>query len=390
MPINYLQLQDKIREMGQNAPRLQREKLERLELARQTLAARAHDLEALCARVQQAAALNNKLRCALPVSEELTLARHAPSLPAGLTLLAADGSQINPSAHDAVPFGIINVSVFEMHPGSGEAPLIHLDTELLTDEKIFTDFGMMGEETIALKRDLREREMLLGLASGRQPPVVTLTDGPLELFREPKNEQEYDKAFTEYVDVLDKMANEGVVAAGFVEKSRSDLVIRLLEISLLPDAELASAGVQRPLKYITDIELYRTLLQPGQRSAIFAIQSGSKSQFSGRLAVNFFYLNISNTKRPYLARVELPRWAAESGPMVDLLQSALLWQCQQMGPNASPYALHRAHETAVVGLDEREKVENMILSELRRLNLGTDEKSHKQANKELPGKGKHK
>lgn len=390
MPINYQQLQADIRKMGESAPRRQQERLERLELARRTLAAQANELQALQGRVQQAAALNNKLRCALPVSEALTLAQAAPAMPPGLTLLAADGSQINPSAHDAVPFGIINVAVFEMHPGAGTTPLEHTFTQLLTDEDVFTDHGLLGEETIALKRDLREREQLLELAAGRQPPVVTLTDGPLELFREPKFENEFDKAFKQYVQVLEKLADEGVVAAGFVEKSRSDLVVRLLELALLPDAQLPQAGVQRPLKTITDIDLYRPLLKPGQRSAIFAIQSAAKNQFSGRLAVHFFYLNISNTDKPYLARVELPRWAAECAPLVDLLQSALLWQCQQMGPRSSPYALHRAHELAVVRLEERDMVEGLILAELRRLNLETGEKSHKQANKELPGKGKHK
>ncbi|HNT55491.1 MAG TPA: DNA double-strand break repair nuclease NurA [Anaerolineaceae bacterium] len=389
MPVNFQQLREQIQVMGQKAPGLQAERLDRLTQAGNLLTEWAADLPSLLELVDRAVALSPNLRCAVPGSERLDFATAEVRTDPGLTILAADGSQINPSAHDRVPFGVINVGIFEMHPEQGRPPIVHTRSRLLTPEEVFTDHGMLGEEVLALMRDLRERQELLELAQQHPLPVITLTDGPLELYHEPQDSSRFRKELQHYTEILTDLATNRVITAGYVEKSRSDLLVRLLElIQLEREGRLAEAGRSHPFKFITDIDLLRGHIRPGERSAIFGIQTTAEGHFSGELAVHYFYINVSPTDNPYLARVEVPAWVAQHPVMLPLLHGALLWQCRQMGAQASPYALHRAHEVAVVRLDEKQQVEDMIVAELYRQNLVVGQKSNKQANKELPGKRK--
>jgi len=53
---------------------------------------------------------------------------------------------------------------------------------------------------------------------------------------------------------------------------------------------------------------------------------------------------------------------------------------------AYPCLVHRALETAVVSLQERDQVTNMIVLELRRRGISIEGTSYKQTAKELPGR----
>jgi hypothetical protein len=57
-----------------------------------------------------------------------------------------------------------------------------------------------------------------------------------------------------------------------------------------------------------------------------------------------------------------------------------------IGNQAYPYLLHRAHETAVVSLEDRDQVTQMIVNELRKRGLDVTGKSAKQFNKDVAGK----
>ena len=113
--------------------------------------------------------------------------------------------------------------------------------------------------------------------------------------------------------------------------------------------------------------------------------SGSAQSFKGRLALHFFYLNVGRTNKPWLARVEIPAWVAENQEMLDNLHAVLVHQAAIMGTRAYPYILHRAHELAVVSLEEKEQITAMLVQELIRQGVFVDDESQKQAAKELPG-----
>jgi hypothetical protein len=60
-----------------------------------------------------------------------------------------------------------------------------------------------------------------------------------------------------------------------------------------------------------------------------------------------------------------------------------------MGLRPYPYLLHRAHETAVVKLAEKEQVTAMIMQELRKRGVAVGEISSKQSAKQLAGRGRY-
>jgi hypothetical protein len=219
--------------------------------------------------------------------------------------------------------------------------------------------------------------------------VVTLTDGQLEFFHEPRSTPEFERAFDAYLAVLGELCEAGVSTAGYVDRPKGDLVVRLLELALLPENSLGMAGKERPLFGVTDEMLFTAILKtPGDRSAAFAIQSVSAHHFTGNLALHFFYLNVGLPGDPYLARVEAPAWVIKDPLLLASLQATLIAQCRILGLRPFPYALHRAHEVAVVPFEDKDKITEMIVAELNRQGIIV-EKSYKQSHKDLSGRTRH-
>ena len=384
MPVNYQQIREQVKKFGQDAPRLEGNLKERRLKALDVLKAYAQQLDKLQERVDQALVRNSNLRCARPTKEHLDKTFALPQIPGLPVLLAADGSQINPDRHDPVEFAVINLGAIRFLPGQPQRPLEIVRSQLLYGDVLYTPSGPLTEDLVALRRDLSEREMLAELAAAEAPPVITLTDGPLELYGEPRESEDYKKTFQKYLETLGKLAAMKTIVAGYVDKPKADLVVRLLELTIISDQELAQANRLRPLRPIVDADLFREALQFGERSAIFSIQSPSAQKFEGVLSLHFFYVNVGQLK-PYLARVEIPQWVASDAHLLDLLHASILAQCSPLGNRPFPYALHRAHEVAVVGREEKSQIVNMIQVELRRQGVDAGESSNKQFSKDQMG-----
>jgi hypothetical protein len=219
--------------------------------------------------------------------------------------------------------------------------------------------------------------------------VITLTDGPLELWtttlEEGRVAGEFKKSLDQYLAVLRQLSEQNVATAGYVDKPGADLVVRLLEVAKAETGNLVEMRKFHPFKGVTDRELFKDILQPGERSGIFSIQSRSSKPYQGELKLHFFYLNVGKAQHPYLARVEIPAWVAENQAMLDSLHAALVSLCRMIGARAYPYLLHRAHETAVVSLEEKEQVTTMIVNELRKRGVEVVGVSAKQYNKDVSG-----
>ena len=258
-------------------------------------------------------------------------------------------------------FALVNTGLFTLQPGSNAAPRTETLSTLLFDDALQTPNGMVSEDLIALLRDVREREILAEVTKDIPAPVITLTDGPLELYHEPRLDKQFETQFHNYLHALDDLALNEVITAGYVDRPRADLVVRLLEL-LTPES--AEQTQSRAFAGIPDRALFESLLQPGDRSAIFALQSSSATDYEGRKALHFFYLNSGSVNHPALARVEIPRWVAENATALNTLHATLVEQSRQAGASPYPYPLLRAHEVAVVKMDDREEVIRMIEREL--------------------------
>lgn len=386
MPVNFQQALQKIREMGSKARARSQDLAEKRSRAVALLheyAGREGELREL---VERAARLNPRLRCAGPALGRLDSAFTAQPRP-GVVLLAADGSQINPDRHAAVEFGAINVGAIRLSPGL--PPVETVDSQLLFYEDLYSGNVPLTDDIVALRRDKEERAMLRRLAepevrAGRT--VVTLTDGPLELFGQDQNSREFKETLAAYLDVLGDLAKLGAAAAGYVDAPRSDYVVNLLELILLnAEGRLGMAGRERPLFPVRDRDLFEELVEPQQRSAVFALRSPAAENFKDELALHFFYLNVGRPGKRHLARVEIPQWVAADLELLETLQSALVGQALQMGARPFPYIIHRAHEIAVISFAEKDELENLIAAELRRQGVEVGEKSNKQFAKDNRG-----
>jgi hypothetical protein len=391
MALNFQQVFERLREIGLGARARQETQNALRKRARSLFEDWADKPEELNAKLERARQADPSLRCAIPLAERLDTSTPPPAGQKSATLLAADGSQIAPDRHAAVLFSLVNVGAIVMHAGSGQAPETYTDSHLLFDDEIYTETGMLTEEAIGQRRDIAERRKLLELAPGCPAPVVALTDGPVELWGAKGAEaEEYRRNLELHKSILSQLQARDVTVAGYVDKPAADLVIRLLEITLFStDEEFKNIRKHHSLRGVTDRWLYG-FLPGGYRSAVFGLQSGSRTQYTGDLALHFFYLNVGGTQHPWLVRVEIPGWVAGDTGRLDLLHAVLLEQCKIMGAKPYPYILHRAHEIAVVKFEEKQQIGQMLELELRRSGSEMDEISAKQSAKDLPGKGRHK
>jgi len=387
MTLDFQLVRQQVKELGERAS-LHEQELQRLrEEACDLFAYHAERQEELRQKVQKVVELYDpSLRCALPVEEALNLHRPEPPAPEEVTLLAVDGSQINPDRHAQVQYCLLNWGSVCMQPGKPLPPVTSVDCQLYYEDNLYTK----TEAELALERDLGERTRLARLAAGVPGVVITLTDGPLELWGAKDarggEDENFTKSLNRYLEILSELCELGAVTAGYVDKPGADLVVRLLEVAKTLDPELPQIRDRRPLRGVTDAYLFRTLLAPGERSAVFAMQSQSAKRYTGVRALHFFYLNVGRENHPWIARVEIPRWVAENDRMLDSLHAVLVRQCRILGARPYPYLLHRAHETAVVTLPEKEQVTQMIILELRRRGVEVGEESAKQAAKDQPGR----
>ena len=381
MPLNYLNLQNQIKDMADSAQQRQHEMVDQLARCQRVFEDQAGNLIELQGKVEQAVARNKTYRCAVPVLEPLNAHFPAPQNSISCTILSADGSQITPSAHEAVYYGLVNVGLFIMRPGSGLAPKTKTITTLVFEENDSNQPEMITEELINLRRDVEERQSLAKYSASLPAPVVTLTDGPLELYHEPRQDPTYRTHFDNYLDALKDMALNKTITAGYIDRPRASLLVNLLELAA--NSEVAANPSARGFTGLTDLALMRPLLAPGERSAIFKMQSSSSKEYTEKLELHFFYLNVGSEAHPALARVEIPAWVAQEPASVDLLHAVLLEQSRQAGLHPYPYALLRAHETAVVRFDESAALKELIQKELLQRGIQPSFDSEKLANKKI-------
>lgn len=377
MPLNYLQLQPQIDQYSQRASLSRQELASKLQTALELLrdCGRRHS--------EIRSSLNDKItsrqrgdRCALLANEPADSSHNSPESSSNYVLLTSDGSQIAPSPHDALSVALVNTSRLCFQPGSGLAPQVDVFTQFLTDENGQIELGEVSEDLVSLKRDVEEVRVLAEWQNDSGLPVIALGDGPLELFHQPRSEADFARAFEMYKAELGVLRGKGIITAGYTDRPRAALVVKMLEFINNGDQQIHLGGLE-------DLVVFSELLKSGRRSAVFALWSSSSQKYTGDLALHFFYLNVGSEKFPWIARVEIPAWVAADPQQVSLLQRTLLDQCRLMGTRPYPYLLHRAHEEAVVHLDEKEQLIARLAVELQRRGLGISAQSNKLSAKEL-------
>ena len=394
MALDFQRVREQVIHLGKSAPQREQRLNDLREQAQEVLESHANDIDSLRQKVQEVVRKHDpSLRCAMPADEPINGHYTDPVLPQRLTLLAADGSQIYLDRHEAVEYFLINIGTIQMSYGQALTPSASIETDLYYGDQLYTSGKYPSEEQISLMRDLRERQILAEVAEQVQEPLIALTDGPLEIWglksNQPGDSSKRDKSRDAYLENLSRLQALGAATAGYVDKPSEDFLLRLLEIAAQP----AEQAKERPFFGVRDADLFYQMLAPGERSAVFEIQSRSagiyKRQQPG-LALHFFYLNVGRPGKPWLARVDIPGWVAGEAAMLNNLHAVLVDQCRIMGTRPYPYLLQRAHETALVSRQEKEQVTQMIILELRQRGIKLEGPSQKQASKDLPGRTSYK
>lgn len=388
MPINYQEVYTQVKRIGEGAQERRKKKEEAQASARDLLVFYDSKLDELRSKVDSAKGADSNIRCAVPLDENLAsrFAHPAPDSAIQATLIAADGSQIVPNRHEALQYYVINVGAIAVQIGSGNTPEVETDTKIrLLDEFDDTYFS---DSQVALQRDVAERKKLLEMSEKHSGTVIALTEGQLELWGSIDNEnaREFEKSLNDYLHTLEEMRQKRVIAGGYVDKPGANWVVKLLEIAGTPQDELKNIRKSRLLAGVTDLWLFSQILGRHERSAVFALQAKSVEKYKGALGIHFFYINVGDAKHPKIARVDVPLWVAEDPSMLNDLHSVLVGQSMIMGHAPFPYALHRAHEIAVVTHLEKEEIDRLLSRDILSSGGELGEKSGKQSAKDLKGK----
>jgi len=368
MPLNYAQLE---RNRGQFAAQYaawQAELNTRAGILKGLFSEAAAKPDLLRQAIEEAEQQLTNLYLAKPTDEPILTHKALPQAPASYTLIAADGSQIVPSRHRALQFGVVNVGLIKAHIGSGEAPEIRVETELLALDQIQTAEGtLIGEDEVALLRDLAERKLIRQAISPEDlEPVITLTDGPLDVFYRSTIQGDRGQEVQREVFEIDQdLKRRGVVTAGYIDKPGSAMLSRMLAIFQCKRQGLPLESNNRELNLSDRFILQEILRLPGERSAIFEAITRSARKPASSLPVAFFYLNVSNDENePCLVRLEFPLWVSEVPGLVDMLHAVIYKEAQVLDSHPYPYLLHRSHELAVVKRVEADEIEVMLQSQL--------------------------
>ena len=296
--------------------------------------------------------LDEERRAALASLPQQAMGSHPlPSMPAEHTVLATDGSQIEPDRHAAFPCYLINLGQVVLR--YGPQPYARLSSQAhvavtglpVEPENEGDEEGQVERLYLDLERSVAELRGLLELAtdSSEEHPVLALQDGSLILWvaTAMRYQRETDRYVSEYVACLEELRvlaqTRPLALASYISRSGSNEVMTKLRMEA---SQNGSAG-QRTYGEPLDRDLFASL-QPGERSDIYRSERGILEKYAPENRISFFYVNVG----PEIGRVELPLWAAENPALVDFTHAAVYDQCRRS--NGYPVALMEAHEQAVV------------------------------------------
>ncbi len=393
MALEFHKLTDQVDRMGQDLANQQEEIDSKIEVALQILNAHADPayLQYILDRVQDAVAKDAGYRGARPLDEPLGNTYPPDSLPESATIIATDGSQIAPNTHGAALYYLLNIGTIIVHHGSGDAPHILSQPYLFYEPEymLTQDRGLITGAMVSARRTVSEMAALAEQAwlnRGDERPLLTLFDGSLLFLGIGSDVPDRDQLYGIYFAAMTRLLDVQAQLAGYVDRPRSSFVAGLLHLLDTPEdmvtrAVLASNG---RIEGLQDIQYFRSLLGPGERTALFVQMSPQNKDFrrSGgdTHEIAFFYINVASAhEAPHLARVEVPMWVVADRTVLSRIQALIYHQCQQL-TSRYPYVLTRADELAVVKGEETRQLNMLIQVSLTRHGIEATE-SEKQSTK---------
>jgi GNAT superfamily N-acetyltransferase len=319
------------------------------------------------------------------------LDQHYPALPlpAEFTVMATDGSHIDVDRHRSARCYLINIGRVVLHYGAEpEAVLDSLPTLYAEDKDLFIAPAegkgreqMIEGALLGAKRSVEECRHLAEMAAELPPgsSALALLDGSLilwglEAYPEFVSEALVDNGLLTHFDRMRELNRDRKLAlASYISRPRATDVVNALRVAICPhdpaDCDrYCMMGEKRACDAVAglqDRELFASLLEPEERSALFISQSSVVEKRYREHTVYFFYLRVDDE----IARVEIPMWVARNKDLVGLTHRLVLDQCQR--GQGYPVALSEAHEQAVVTTADRENFWQLVEANLVEEHLPT-------------------
>ncbi|MCC7490758.1 MAG: DNA double-strand break repair nuclease NurA [Fimbriimonadaceae bacterium] len=305
-------------------------------------------------------------------------------LPPQWTVLAVDGSQIFPDRHGLAPCYVLNFGLITLRYGAASSALLDSSPVLCAaEEDLYLGAGAarraIGPEEVSIVRAVQELERLVALAQEQPPePLLALCDGSLIPWSLDRADDPWRQAMlARYLDALAACEELQIPLVGYISRSRASDLVHLVRVAecdqtpvncdrcphlaaltgdlprgrVLPQAAAAQLPCGGPAG-LCDADLAQRLLQPGQRSALFATCSRACGQ-RDELRARFVYLHTGDE----IARLEfLPSQATP--PRLAALH-ALVWD-QLIKGQGYPLALREAHEQAVLRAADRAAFDRLL------------------------------
>jgi hypothetical protein len=403
MSLEFHKLTQQVEQMSRTLVVTEQELEDKAELAREILM-QYGDGEALPhvdARVMDAVAKDAGYRGARPLydplDEPIAAAYPLQAAPEAATFVVTDGSQIYPDLHGPALYYLLNMGTIVLHLTSGEPPEVIGEPYLYYDPEYLMNpgQGVISNAAVSARRTVEEMKALATHTwanRGAARPLLALLDGPLVFFMGIEvPEREF--LLKTYLEAMKRAQKAQAALIGYLDRPRSSFIVSLLHLLDIAEDEVSRRALATDgrLEGLTDPWLFRTLLQPGDRTALFVQMSPANKAFKDKggkdLEICFFYLNVAAPgERSLMARIEIPRWMADDRALVAEAQALLYDQCQQL-TSRYPYLLTRADEVAVVRHEEQRQLEMMIKVALTRYGVAAAE-SEKQSGKGATRAGK--
>ena len=303
--------------------------------------------------------------------------RHAPPpTPSDFCVAATDGSHIDVDRHLPVRCFLINTGVSVLTYGSAPDARLFSRPRLYArdDELVIRDGASYREQLIqgavlGAKRTVEEMRALVEVVRDlpQGTPTLALLDGSMVMlglvghgFHDFVPRELIEEGFVAALEDLKALAADRPLSvASYVSLPGSTEAMNALRLTVCPYG-LSDAGGRCGLPGpgrqpcdgcvggVLDRELFWELLEPGQRSALFASSSRVVENHYRGHGVSFFYVNAGEE----IGRVEVPSWVADDDGLLGFTHSLVVDQCRR--GRGYPVALMEAHEQAVVsGADRR-------------------------------------
>jgi len=312
-----------------------------------------------------------------------------PPAPSNFTVLATDGSHIDVDRHRSTRCYLINIGTAILHYGAQPDAILASYPALYSQDEdlvITSPEGKAREQAIegnllGIKRAVEENCRLAKLAAElpKGSTSLALLDGSLilwglEAYPEFVAEAMLEKGLLPCLDELKQLNKlKKLAVASYISFPRSTDVVNVLRVAICPyepadcdrhcadPSTLLRAGKKEKdceaVAGVQDRELFASLLETGERSALFISTSKVVEKYYGAHEVWFFYLRVGEE----VARVEVPRWVGENKELLELMHSLVLDQCRR--GQGYPVALSEAHEQAVVTAADRENFWQLVEAE---------------------------